>query len=145
MAKISRSAVSRSSGRPVSIMALIAASTARRFIDMKSTSVLSRSKTIARIMPAPPPVSGGRLFERLADRSADRDLAVVDADVEPAVGVAADPGLVPDRGPLPPVVRQGDQNALLALQTLWELRLRHRRPPLPLTQRYVLVDLPPQG
>src|SRR2546425_381823 len=46
-----------------------------------------------------------RLLGALADRATEGDLPVIDADVEPALRVAADPGLVGDRRPVAAVVR----------------------------------------
>src|SRR5580765_2583573 len=109
---------SRGSLSPASIMPSIAAVTASDFIFMKSVSVLSRSKTIARIKralrvrtvaatrrggasgPAGAPRDGGRgmveaarlpSFRGRPDRAAQADLAVVDPQVESARGIAADP------------------------------------------------------
>src|SRR5689334_19801545 len=100
MVSILARSTSRDSTRPASIMPSIAASTAAAFIFMKSTSVLSRSNTIARINGPPgarhcvraraAPRPAVQSLGRDADRAADADLAVVDADVEPALGIAAD-------------------------------------------------------
>src|SRR5947208_13800869 len=97
-----RRSTSRDNRSPASIMPSIAASTAAAFIFMKSTSVLSRSNTMARITRTP----GGDSLRGGAQGSAEADLAVVDANVEPAIGIAAHPGLVGDRGAIPPVVGQ---------------------------------------
>src|SRR5687768_18165824 len=98
-------------------MASMAASTASLFIDMKSTSVLSRSKTMARIT-AP---ELWTLFEGLPDRAADGDLAVVDSQVESALGVRAHPRLVADCRALPPVIGQRQQHSFVAFLALWKL------------------------
>src|SRR3954471_10051064 len=50
----------------------------------------------------------------LADGSSEADLAVVDSEVEAAVGIGADPGLVRDRSPLAAVVGEGDEAAFRA-------------------------------
>src|SRR5262245_5123640 len=52
----------------------------------------------------------------LADRPSEADLAVVDPEVEAAIGIGADPGLVGDRGPFATVVGEGDEAALRAFQ-----------------------------
>src|SRR5687768_17785961 len=98
-------------------MASMAASTASLFIDMKSTSVLSRSKTMARI--AAPDLEG--LFEGLPDRAADGDLAVVVPQLESAFGVGAHPRLVADRRTLPPVAGPRQQQSFVAFLALWKL------------------------
>src|SRR5688500_10148613 len=60
------------------------------------------------------------------DRAAEAQLTVVDADVEPAVGVAADPGLVGDRCAIAAVVAHREQVAVAALSAGRKLdRLRH--------------------
>src|SRR5262245_25707745 len=98
---------SRGSSRPASIMPSIAASTASDFIFMKSTRVLSRSKTMARINRVVP------LLARQADGSPQTDFTVVDPDVEAARRVAADPRLVVDRRAVAAVVRQRKQHAVV--------------------------------
>src|SRR5688572_28316162 len=110
-----------------------AASIAARFIFMKSVSVLSRSKMMARITRFRPDReevsrrgrSRGRALARHGSRAGQRrpvllgrgtyraaqaDLTIVDADVEAACGVGADPGLVGDRGAISAVVRKWDQD-----------------------------------
>src|SRR5437773_11805424 len=85
---------------------------------MKSVSVLSRSRTMARIK---------RLLAREPDAAAEADLAVVDAKVEPAGRIAAHPGLVCDRRAVPTVVRERQQNPVVALPALRK-RDVHPRP-----------------
>src|SRR5688572_22674211 len=106
-------------------MPSIAAVTASAFILMKSVRVLSRSKMMARTKPP------RCLFGRDADSSSQADLAVVDANVEPAVGIAADPRLVGDRGPIPTVVGQGEQHSVTALPAIGKALLHPVPPPLP--------------
>src|SRR6188474_803615 len=96
-------------------MPSMAASTAEAFIFMKSTSVLSRSKTTARITRV------GSLG-RDADGAAEADLAIVDTNVEAARRIAAHPRLVVDRGAVAPVVRQRQQHAVVALPALGKTR-----------------------
>src|SRR5207248_995714 len=55
------------------------------------------------------------LLEALADRPTEGDLSVIDAYVEPAFRVSADPRLVRNRRPVATVVRQRDQETLLTL------------------------------
>src|SRR5438876_6847284 len=116
---------SRSTGRgmfrPASIMPSIAASTASAFIFMKSVSVLSRSRTMARITRSD---SAGASLRGGADGAAQADLAVVDSHVEATHGVRAHPGLVGDRRALAPVVRQRQQHAVFALAALGKVPLR---------------------
>src|SRR2546430_16206661 len=69
------------------------------------------------------------LFEALADRAPERDLRVVNADVEPAVGVRAHPGLVGDRRAVTPVIRQRNEETLLALLTGGPFPGVHAAPP----------------
>src|SRR6266436_1557176 len=122
--------VSRGSASPASIMPSIAAVTASPFMRMKSTSVLSRSNTMAWIMAAPrrapPPATrsrAGRSLRRGPDRAAQRDLAVVDPQVETAGRIAADPGLVGDGRSIPTIVGKRQQHAVLALSAFGEMRL----------------------
>src|SRR5437763_5578948 len=68
---------------------------------------------------------GGRLFVALPDGPAEGDLAVVDAEIEPAVGIGADPGLISDRRTFAAVVGQRDQGPLGALLTRRPLGLFH--------------------
>src|SRR5580765_46217 len=109
MASIRARTASRGSSRPASIIPSIAASIAAAFIFMKSVSVLSRSRTMARIKT---------LLAREPDAAAEADLAVVDAKVEPAGRIAAHPGLVGDRRAVATVVRERQQNAVVALPAL---------------------------
>src|SRR5258708_6320565 len=102
---------SRGRSRPASIIPSIAAATASSFIFMKSTSVLSRSNTMARITNAA--LRGGPSLDRGSDRAPEADLAVVDAEVEAARRIAAHPGLVVDRRAVAPVVRQGQQHPVV--------------------------------
>src|SRR5262245_13606719 len=108
---------SRASLRPASIMPSIAAVTASDCIFMKSVRVLSRSKTIARI------TGRGRLLAREPEPASEADLAVVDADIEAAVRVVADPRLVGDRRSVAAVVGQRQQDPLAALETLGKREL----------------------
>src|SRR5215831_3714965 len=143
MASIRARTASRGSSRPASIMASTAASMAAVFIRMKSVSVLSRSKTIARIKHAlrcgrsagawwAP--AGGSLAGH-PDLAAHADLAVVDPDVEAASRIAAHPRLVGDGRSVAPVVRERQQIALAALHALGKPRLHtaplHTTPPRP--------------
>src|SRR5687768_1373048 len=74
-----------------------------------------------------------RSLEALADGAAEADLAVVDADVEAAVGVGAHPRLVGDGGAFAAVVRQRHQDPLVALLALRVLAVvRHDSLPIPL-------------
>src|SRR5437867_7239149 len=116
---------SRGRLRPASIMPSIAAWMASDFIFMKSVSVLSRSKTIARIkrfdLPVGPAAGRGPALDpgvslgRDADVAPEADLAVVDAQVVATGGIAAHPRLVRDRGAVAAVGRQPQQHAVLAL------------------------------
>src|SRR6266545_5415812 len=115
MASMRARTASRGSLSPASIMPSIAASIAAAFIFMKSVSVLSRSKTMARINPAL-----RALLAREADAAPQADLAVVDPQVEPAARVAAHPGLVGDGRPVAPVVGEWQQHAVVAFPALGE-------------------------
>src|SRR6185369_4421378 len=116
---------SRGSLRPASIMPSMAALIASSFIFMKSVSVLSRSKMMARTNVA----SLAGLLGRDADPAPQADLTVVDADVEPATGIAAYPCLVGDGGPVAAVVGQREQHSVAALSAF---RKAHVHPnPLP--------------
>src|SRR5947209_6107463 len=112
MASIRVFTASRGSARPASIIPSIAASTASDFIFMKSTSVLSRSKTMAWITPGVPSLG------READRSSQTDFAVVDADIEAAGRIAADPRLVVDGRSITAVIGEWQQNPIVALAAL---------------------------
>src|SRR5690606_7983682 len=73
---------------------------------------------------------GGRLLVALADGPAEADLAVVDPDVEPALGIGAHPRLVGDGRSIASVVRERQHLAVLTLPALRELsRRRHRSSP----------------
>src|SRR5688500_9724793 len=50
--------------------------------------------------------TAGELLVRLAERPTDRDLAVVDSEVEATLRVVADPGLVGDRRAVAPIIAQ---------------------------------------
>src|SRR5262245_53817570 len=115
MASMRARTASRGRSRPASIMPSIAASMAAAFIFMKSVSVLSRSRTIARINEG----SALRtLLAREPDTAAEADLAVVDAKVEPAGRIAAHPGLVRDGRSVATVVGERKQNSVVALPAL---------------------------
>src|SRR5262249_54780860 len=45
------------------------------------------------------------------DRAAETDFAVVDANVEAAGGIGADPSFVGDRGAVPAVIRKWDEHS----------------------------------
>src|SRR2546426_5955848 len=124
MAPMRLRTASRGARSPASIMPSIAASIAAAFIFMKSVSVLSRSKTMARIKPALRP-----LLAREADAAAQADLAVVDPKVEPAARIAAHPGLVGDGRSVAAVIGERKQNAIVALSALGKLDFHPR--PLP--------------
>src|SRR5687767_11490074 len=67
-------------------------------------------------------VPGSRaLLVRLSERPTEVDLAVVDADVEPAVRIAADPCLVGNGCTIPAVVAHRQQFAVPAFPTLRQL------------------------
>src|SRR2546426_7099160 len=129
MASMRARTASRGRSSPASIMPSIAASIAAAFIFMKSVSVLSRSRTIARINPAL-----RTLLARESDAAAETDLAVVDAKVEPARRIAAHPGLVRDRRALATVVGKRQQNPVVALPALRK-RDFHPSPPPSQTPR----------
>src|SRR5690606_39013795 len=59
----------------------------------------------------------GLSFLALPDRPAEADLAVVDAKIEAAIGIGADPGLVGDRGAVPAIVGEWNQASPRALLT----------------------------
>src|SRR5687768_11561411 len=63
------------------------------------------------------PVSGG-VDGAARDRFVDVEVAVADLQVEAAVGIRADPGLVVNRGALAAEIRQRDKVASLALLAL---------------------------
>src|SRR2546428_5002154 len=65
----------------------------------------------------------------MADRAQERDFPVVYADVEPAVGVRAHPGLVGDRRSVTAVIRQRNEETLLALLTGGPFPALHAAPP----------------
>src|SRR6266516_5268721 len=115
MASIRARTDSRGSRSPASIMPSIAALTASAFIFMKSVSVLSRSKMIARINARPARLG---LLGRWSDPAAQADLAIVDADVVAAGWIVADPRLVRDGGPVPPVVGQREKDSIPAFAAL---------------------------
>src|SRR5207253_2044881 len=72
------------------------------------------------------------LLEALADRATEGDLPVIDADVETALGVRADPGLVSDRRPVAAVVRQRNEETLLTFSAGGPLPdVVHAAPPSP--------------
>src|SRR6476646_2012180 len=112
-------------------MPSMAALTAASFMRMKSVSVLSRSKTIARITRVAPRSGslGGRAYH-----AAEADLAVVDAQVEAARRVVADPGLVGDWRAVASVVGQREQHALSALAARGK-RFHPKALPLPIAGR----------
>src|SRR5881396_1566940 len=112
MASMRARTASRGNLRPASIMPSMAAFTASVFIFMKSTSVLSRSKTMARIN------QGVLLLGREADGSPQADLAVVDSEGEAAGGIVAHPSLVVDGRTVAAIVRERKQNAIVALAAL---------------------------
>src|SRR5437016_2229990 len=120
--------VPRGSCRPASSMPTMAARTASPFMRMKSTRVLSRSKTMARITRV---LRTSRRFARCGcgslggrpDRAPQRDLAVVDPHVEAARRIAAHPRLVRDRRAVAAVIGERQQHAVLALAAIGELRL----------------------
>src|SRR3990172_9450567 len=124
MASMRVRTASRGRSSPASIMPSMAASIAAAFIFMKSVSVLSRSKTMARINPAL-----RTSLARGADAAAEADLAVVDPKVEPAGRIAAHPGLVGDGRPVATVVGERQQDAVVALPALRKSDLHPR--PLP--------------
>src|SRR5262245_56937589 len=64
-----------------------------------------------------------RLLRGDSDFAPQADLAVVDADVESARGIAADPCLVGDGRTVAPIVRQREQHSVLALATLGKIDL----------------------
>src|SRR5437016_8590183 len=134
MASMRARTASRGRSSPASIMPSIAASMAAAFIFMKSVSVLSRSRTIARINPAL-----RTLLARESDAAAETDLAVVDAKVEPARRIAAHPGLVRDRRALATVVGKRQQNPVVALPALRKRDFHPSPPPYtdaPMPDRY---------
>src|SRR2546429_2237346 len=70
------------------------------------------------------------LLEALADGATEGDLPVIDADIEPALGVRADPRLVRDRRPVAAIVRQRNEETLLALSAGGPLpHVVHAAPP----------------
>jgi hypothetical protein len=75
------------------------------------------------------PVCGIGLFVRLGDVSSHADFAVIDTQVEPAIGAIADPGLIVNRRAIAPVVGQRKQDTRIALQTLCKL-IFHPYPPI---------------
>src|SRR4030067_1076028 len=141
MASRRRGTASRGRSSPASIMPSMAALMASDFIFMKSVSVLSRSKTIARINQVLPAVLAGRGTRGGPTTSAPRslagdpnaaaqaDLAIVDAHVESACGIAAHPCLVGDRCALAAVVGERQQYAVVALATLRKVQLQPQPPP----------------
>ena len=76
------------------------------------------------------------LFVRFSDVSPHTDCAVVDSEVESAFRIAANPGLVPDRRPLPTVVGKREQGPCRAPEARDKLRfhsvlpsaIQHHRP-----------------
>src|SRR5580765_7975785 len=132
---------SRGSCSPASIMPWMAADTASDFIFMKSVSVLSRSKTIARIKRWIPGVSNSdraafaprrsvKSLARRRDGAADADLAVVDAQIESAGRVVAHPGIVGDGRAVATVIGEWQQHAFVALHALGKTQFHPRPPPL---------------
>src|SRR5262249_48720487 len=113
MASMRARTASRGRSSPASIMPSIAASIAAAFIFMKSVSGLSRSRTIARIN-----CLLRTLVAREPDAATEADLAVVDAEVEPAGRIAAHPGLVRDRRSIATVIGERQQNPVVALPAL---------------------------
>ena len=76
--------------------------------------------------------SGASLLRGLGDSSTDGDLSVVDAEMKPALRIRANPRLVPNRRPFPPVVAQRDQDPAVAGLTGREgdtIRSCHLQPP----------------
>src|SRR5690554_3480226 len=72
-----------------------------------------------------------RLLVALTDRATEADLAVVDPDVEAALRIRADPGLVGDRRAVTTVVRERQHVPLSTLLAPWVIHLhRHSSPPL---------------
>src|SRR5215471_16268174 len=137
---------SRGRVRPASSIPSTAASIAARFIFMKSVSVLSRSKMMARIMVGTPSLPRLGLLAGRTDGAAETDFAVVDANVETAGGIGANPGFVGDRSAVPAVVRKWDEHSRRALSALRKLHfhvpdpplhtIRRQAPPAPPTYRY---------
>src|SRR3712207_4936330 len=72
-----------------------------------------------------------RSLVALADGAAEADLSVVDADVEAAVRVGADPRLVGDRRAVAAVVGQRYEQSLVALAALGILLVIRHVHPLP--------------
>src|SRR5262245_34309624 len=127
-------------------MPWMAASTANSFMRMKSVSVLSRSKKIARITAAlhhrrrlrrasaiaAKAATGAawgwersELLGGRADHPTETDLAIVDADIEAAARIGAHPGLVGNARPFTTVVRERNQYPRPALHALREPHLLH--------------------
>ena len=69
-----------------------------------------------------PQRSVGALFVGFGDVSPHTDFAVVDSEVESALRIAANPGLVPDRRPLPTVVGKREQGPRRAPEARDKLR-----------------------
>src|SRR5580765_4602512 len=71
---------------------------------------------------------GRRLLVALSDRPPEGDLAVIDAEIEAAVGIGTDPRLVRDRRALAPVVGERNQGTLRALLARRKFDLVHVPP-----------------
>src|SRR5689334_23105206 len=67
------------------------------------------------------------LLVRLSERPAEIDLAVIDADVEATLGIAAYPCLVRDGSAIPAVVAHRQEFAVSAFSTLRQLDVLHHK------------------
>src|SRR6185295_10943715 len=85
------------------------------FMESRGTGTSERGTGAPESRPVP--FSVPLSFIAGPDRPPDRDLAVVDPEIEPALGIGADPGLVGDRRSVPPVVGEWNQHPLRALLT----------------------------
>lgn len=91
-------------------------------------------------MPREPTlVTSGAQFTA-QDRLVEVDLAVPYLDVVAAIRISTNPSLVPDRRPLAPEVRQGNEVALVTLLAFWEWSvLQGSPPPSPDMTNYCIV------
>src|SRR5207249_10049923 len=84
------------------------------------------------------------VLEALADGATEGDLPVIDADIEPALGVRADPRLISDRRPVAAIVRRRNEETLLALSAGGPLpHVVHAAPPF--TRSDTPIRAPPRA
>src|SRR5665213_1162354 len=116
------SAAAASPARRISVRDGVPAAIAAASLAAASAAVVTRTSVIRRRRRA-------CSFVRLCDCAAEADLAVVDADVEAALGIAANPRLVHDRRPIAPVVAQRQHRTLLTFPAVRKRIVLHAATP----------------